>query len=146
MNIDTNIVAIVSIIASGIVAISGVILPPLINYLHERRKWDREQKSKRIEKIETVTDSLLGALSFFRGNTVQEFTHEMEYSDKYRELLHIYYKWEQAVWIYFYPSTHSLYELRKKIENLSESINLSNAVPELVEKIIGETRSALKKI
>jgi hypothetical protein len=95
---DTNTqIAIVSIIVSGIIALSSLIAPLLVNFFSDSAKWKREKLSLQKTSLDEKTNKLLELLSAFLSGNVADATGQR--MDKIRkEIIGTYYVWEREIW------------------------------------------------
>jgi hypothetical protein len=142
MNLDAPIV---SVITSGCVAVAGIFLPLVLNILVERQKWSREQKSAKLEEVNQASKTLLELLAIFRSGDVQ-LASGRSVKSVYSELLGKYYLWEQIAYSYLdIEERGTILQLRKEFE-AGDYQKLFHEGPELADKVIGLTYSAIDKI
>jgi hypothetical protein len=142
----------ISVITSGIVAISTLLFPLLIGLISERLKWAREKKAAEIEGIEKSTKVLMEALSdlwgdnYFRGLIQQQSRREDEHQLRSR-VLSSFYEWERIIWRYSNKQDQiSIKDLRQEVENFKPFIDqtdeyrlsLSNRIHDFVYRAIAK--------
>jgi hypothetical protein len=116
----------ISVIVSGCIAVSALLIPGLLNLLLENRKWLREKKSNEIELINKATSSLMNVLSdlwvnnYDLGSHIREGKRLDEYQLKSKSLSY-FYEWERTVWIH---STKEDQETIKRIRKDFETDKL----------------------
>ncbi len=116
MDNSQNTIAIISVIVSGIVAISSIVAPIIINQISERNKWKRENKRDRVKLISELTQNFFETLSGFRSGDVNYATgHNVNMA--YKDLLSAYYKWECVVSENLMDYKDRIFQLRKIMED-----------------------------
>ena len=129
---------IVSVIMSGVVAVAGILITPLMNLITERAKWSQERKAAEIESIDNSTIELLEKLAIFRAGRLQ--------TQEYIYLLGKYYAWERAVWPHCKDAEHKqVINLRAKFESKALQ-TLHDEEPDLADKILELAHIASKRV
>jgi hypothetical protein len=138
MEISQNLIALISVIVSGFVAISSIVAPIIINQISERNKWKREIKRDRLKLISELTQDFLESLSGFRSGDINSATgHRPPMA--YKDLLSSYYKWECIVSENLMGYKDRVLKLRKALEDsdnayqkfFADTPNISNEILEL---------------
>lgn len=142
MELDT---ATISVITSGIVAIGGILIPLLINYVRENQKWLREQKAAERDNVNQASIKLLKFIAMYRSGDI-EAAARRDMKDVYGDFLGKYYVWEQIVWPYLESDDKGdVLELRKTIEKGSRNTFYEKG-PDLANNIIRITQNRVDKI
>lgn len=96
MDNSQSLIAIVSVITSGLIAILSVIFPLLLNLLTERAKWERENKSAELKNINEITNYLLNNIADFRSGNVSSATRNSIEKAK-SSIISSFYTWERVM-------------------------------------------------
>jgi len=138
MDNSQNSIAIISVIVSGIVAISSIVAPIIINHISESNKWKRENKRDRTKLVSELTQNFFESLSGFRSGDVGHATG-LNVNMAYKDLLSAYYKWECVVSENLMDYKDRILQLRKVMEDSGNAYerffvntpNISNEILEL---------------
>lgn len=87
-------VALAAVIVSGIVAISTVLLAPVLRLVIDSLSWRRQQKAERLKKAEDVSIEFLAMISAV--GTVE--VYDVDHAKFKSELLAKSLEWERAIW------------------------------------------------
>jgi hypothetical protein len=137
-------IALVSVIVSGIVAISSVVFPILLNLISESSKWKREKNLHIIEIINSTTINLLDTIADFRSGDVREATGETT-SKKLSDAISNYYSWERAIWQKLNTEDQNeIKKLRKKFED-ADYHSLFSDGPSLADQILDISAKAIDR-
>jgi hypothetical protein len=97
-------IATISVITSGIVAISTILLPLFFNFISDGLKWRRERRLSEIDKIEKATTELMSMLSEkWAGNyynSVGGHQDKLDWVQLQSRILNSFYVWERTLWSY----------------------------------------------
>jgi len=138
-------IALISVITSGIVAISSVIFPLLLNLLAERAKWMREKHSTEIKNVNEITITLLDKLAAFRSGDV-EHAQTIIYLKVLSDTISAFYAWERALWARLKTDEQeTIKELRKEFENGNKT-SFFDKGPSLADKILNITNLVSNRI
>lgn len=96
MDNSQSIIAIVSVITSGLIAIFSVLFPLLLNLLTERAKLEREKKSAELKNVNEITNYLLRNLADFRSGNVTSATEGSPEKAK-SSIISSFYTWERVM-------------------------------------------------
>lgn len=145
MENNQNSIAIVSVIVSGIVAISSVIFPIIVNFITDRARWKREQKSIEINSLNEATNYLLRMLANFRSGNVTTATKDTK-EKAMSDIIHAFYSWERCVWVRLNGDEQdTIKDLRKKFETGNYQSFFDDG-PTLVDKILTNTDTVIRRI
>ena len=143
--------AMVSVIVSGIVALSSLLVPIIIDW----RKSNRGKTTVKIEKINSAALELLGHLSHFRHwvwGDIEASASGFPVQQVYTDMRVKHYAWEQAAWSHLDDHARErVRKLRRRFERLhTESDITKNAsesdLPTLSDEILKLTHTAVKKL
>jgi len=138
---NSDIVALVSVITSGIVAVSHVLVP-LIN---DQLKHRRERKIAEAESINGAATAVLGLLAVFRSGDVHTASKK-SIKQVYAETLAAYYRWERKLpWSIKAEMVERIAKLRKGFESGNYN-SLYKEGPSLADEINTITDLACKKL
>ena len=128
--------ATISVIVSGIVAVSGIFVTPITDGL----KWSREQKAAEHEKLEKRTSELLESLALFRSNNSRQGVEDAarkQFGKAHTELLSRYYSWENAVMKHCKKDCRErLRRLQNDVENELRGEGFSDKTSSLIEEVL----------
>ena len=106
-------IATVSVIASALVAIAGLLAPAL----NEALKWRRERQGSIVEAVGRSAVACLKQLAVFRTGNIIEATGRPSAAEL-ADLIAAIYDWEQTIWPLLDPPAKKRAEaLRTAIEN-----------------------------
>jgi hypothetical protein len=89
--------AVVSVIASAIVAVAALLIPLLTALVGDSLKWRQERRLAREEKLEKSTLELLNRLAdFWTGDP--SYASAARQDKSYHDVLNRFYSWETAIW------------------------------------------------
>ena len=133
----------ISVIVSGVVAVSAVLLAPIIGLISDQLKWKRNQKNEKLLKIEKTTKDLLTTIA--STTPLAEFSELYEAQIYQGEIHGKFLMWEQVVW------DKCTRRNRKSIEAMRHTIsngnvdNLYKDSDNLVKVILAITRNVTKR-
>ena len=136
MDNSQNSIAIISVIVSGIVAISSLVVPIIINFISESNKWKREYRRDRTKLVSELTQNFFESLSGFRSGDVGHATgHNVNMA--YKDLLSAYYKWECIVSENLMDYKDRILQLRKVMETSDNAYKMFfEKAPEISNEIL----------
>jgi hypothetical protein len=137
-----SIVAIVTVVVTGIVSILNGLVPVLIDSRKSKREEataKREKEAAEVERIDETTTELLSHLSHFRHWTVSDI--EQSYhgpaQKAYSELRAKHYAWEFTIWSRLNEAERGrVKSLRKKFEEVHTPDTIDENVPDLSQEIL----------
>jgi len=135
-------VALAAVIVSGIVAVSTVLIAPIIRLVTDSLAWRRQQKAERLKKVEDVTNELLSMLSAAKTEEIYD-PQDQKFRSK---LIATSLKWERAIW------KKSNKKERERIKSLREmfpsgSVNTyREKYDSTVEEVLDLTRSVTERL
>lgn len=142
---DSNIVALVSIIASSTIALVSLVLSPLVSFFVDSFRWKRERKAAEAQRIEKSAIELLTMLSAFRSGYVTTATGG-SYAEAFSKLLTKYYAWEIVIRPYCTAmERQSVDALRAQFENGDAKI-LYDKGPRLANEILDYSYTASGRV
>lgn len=142
---ENNSIALISVITSGIVAVSSIIFPIIVNLLTDRAKWKREQKSIEINALNEATGIVLRMLASFRSGNVTQATNAT-LGKAMSDIINAFYSWERCIW------TRLMDDEQEKIKSLRTEFETGNYQsffdqgPTLVDKILTITDTVIRRI
>jgi hypothetical protein len=134
---------IISVIASGCVAIVAVLAPLFVNSISEWMRWSRERKATEADRINQSTLDLLGAITPFMLSALSstELATRRPWQETYIDLRSKYFAWERALW------SHCKKQEREQVSGLRAKLNamsaekLKTSAEELAEEILSLTHA-----
>lgn len=98
-------IATISVITSGTVAISTILLPLFFSFISDSLKWKRERRLSEVDKIEKATTELISMLSEkWAGNydsTSPGFSRDkLDWKQLDSRIFNSFYAWERTLWPY----------------------------------------------
>ena len=128
---NSDLVALVSVLVTGAVALSTALVQPLLNRKMEKDRRSEEQRSATIAQIRSDSTAVLGHLAFFSsgqpGVAAKANTEQV-----YRDLLTTYYSWELTVWPYLTEQERDeVKRLRSEVEDSEYDPNVSRTHPRM---------------
>jgi len=93
-NLDPSVI---SVIASGCVAVAAILSPLLVSFFSDWLKWSRQRKAAAGDRIHQSTEELLDYLSPYISALVRP-GEGLNWAAYHTDLLRLYYNWEQSLW------------------------------------------------
>ena len=118
-------VELAAVLISGLVALSTILIAPVLRLIVERNEWNRKQKMENLQKIEEITKTLFDKIS--RVYIVEFYTVAKAKKSFESETRSAFLSWERALW------GESKKDERKRIEALRETI-MHGSVNTYIEK------------
>lgn len=137
---DPQLVALISVITSGLVAITSGVIP----FINDRFRSAAQARRDQEQALTSAAHDLLQSLAYHRSGDVQAATRRSQEA-VYSELLTHYYRWRLIVDCHIPEEQARMSSVGEKIESHS-AVSLCELAPHIAAEIHDITRLAVGRI
>jgi len=144
-SMDPAVPAVVSVIVTGVVSISSIFVPFVIEW----RRWVRGKKAAEFERIDESTLDLLSTLANLRHWVIRdiEMSAQRPIQQVYTNLQVKHYAWERAVWSRLEADDRRrVRELRQRFEFVHKPDEFRESVSDLSDEILSLAYIATNRV